>query len=291
MLKEITAKSMLHHHERTFATNWDANIYRGCRHNCRYCFAQYSHKYLGGNDFFEDIYVKSNAPQILDKELSRAKWKKFPVNVCGVSDCYQPAEVEYKLMPAVIESFIRNRNPLVISTKSTLPVRDIHLIEELNKVAQVSMMTSVSTLDERKRILIEPEAAPTLERLKMLREFRKIGCQTSVLFMPVIPLISDDQENLDSIFRITKEYDLGSIEVWPLHLHGRTRGVFFAFLKKHFPELLNKYRELYTSGNVSDTYRIDLQQRVCDLREKYQLFGRYRQTPPSETDPVQLTLF
>ena len=208
MLQENIAKTILHYHEQQFATNWDANIYRGCGHNCRYCFAQYSHKYLENKDFFNDIIVKSNAPELLYRELAKPKWDKSPVNVCGISDCYQPEEEDYKIMPKVIKSFIARRNPLVIGTKSTLILRDIELIKELNNIAEVSVIISVSTLDEDKRKLIEPNTAPTIERLKMLKQFEEIGCKTSVLFMPIIPFISDDQENLDGIFRITKEYSL-----------------------------------------------------------------------------------
>ena len=192
--KELNAKSMLHYHERTFSTNWDANIYRGCEHNCRYCFAQYSHRYLEAKEFFKDIFVKSNAPEILTKELGKKKWGKFPVNVCGISDCYQPAEKKYKIMPRIIKAFIINKNPLVVVTKSTLLLRDIELIKELNTVTEVSIIISVSTLDEKKRTLIEPNTAPTLARLKMLKKFREIGCKTAVLFMPIIPYISDDEK-------------------------------------------------------------------------------------------------
>ena len=170
-IKELRAKSILHYHEQTFSTNWDANIYRGCEHNCRYCFAQYSHRYMAKKQFFDDIYVKSNAPELLKKELGKKTWKKLPVNVCGISDCYQPAEAHYKIMPKVIKSFIRHKNPLVIVTKSTLILRDINILKELNQVAEVSIIGSVSTLDEEKRKLIEPNAAPTIERLKMLEKY------------------------------------------------------------------------------------------------------------------------
>ena len=74
MGKEIIAKTVLHYHKQTFATNWDANIYRGCSHNCKYCFAQYSHKYLINKNFFEDIFVKINAHDILSKELIKKNW-------------------------------------------------------------------------------------------------------------------------------------------------------------------------------------------------------------------------
>ena len=291
MFKETTAKTILHYHERQFATNWDANIYRGCEHNCRYCFAQYSHKYLENKDFFNNIIVKSNSPELLYRELGKAKWDKSPVNVCGISDCYQPAEKEYKIMPKVIKSFITRRNPLVIGTKSTLILRDIELIEQLNEVAEVSVIISVSTLDEDKRKLIEPNTAPTLERLEMLKAFNEIGCKTSVLFMPIIPYISDDKENLDEIFRITKEYNLGSINAWPLHLHGNTKKVFYGFLQEHFAHLLPEYKKLYIKGNISKEYSIKLQQTIAELRKKYQLHSSYKPTESARNEDRQMSLF
>ena len=148
MIKEISAKSALHYHEQTFATNWDVNVYRGCGHGCVYCFARYSHRYLGDADFFHDIYVKTNIAENLDREFSRRNWTREPVNVGGVTDAYQPAEEKYCLMPDVIRVFIKHRNPLVIVTKSVLPLRDIALIGELAKLAEVAVLVSVSTLDE-----------------------------------------------------------------------------------------------------------------------------------------------
>jgi len=291
MLKETVAKTILHYHEQQFATNWDANIYRGCGHNCRYCFAQYSHKYLENKDFFNDIFVKSNAPELLFKELAKPKWDKSPVNVCGISDCYQPEEANYKIMPRVIKSFIARRNPLVIGTKSTLILRDIELIKKLNNITEVSVIISVSTLNEEKRKLIEPDAAPTIERLKMLKRFEEIGCKTTVLFMPIIPFISDDQENLDEIFKITKEYNLGSIIAWPLHLRGNTKKVFYSFLNEHFPHLLVEYQKLYQKGNVSKEYSFELQNRVMELRKKYQIFSSYKPTKPKKNIEIQMSLF
>ncbi|OQY03004.1 MAG: hypothetical protein B6I20_05920 [Bacteroidetes bacterium 4572_117] len=291
MFKEITAKSILHYHERQFATNWDANIYCGCGHNCRYCFAQYSHKYLETTDFFNNIFVKSNAPGLLYREFDKKKWDKSPVNVCGISDCYQPVETEYEIMPKVIKSFIAKRNPLVIGTKSTLILRDIDLIKKLNNIAEVSILISVSTLNEAKRKLIEPDAAPTIERLKMLKKFSDIGCKTSVLFMPIIPFISDNQENLDKIFQITKEFNLGSINAWPLHLHGNTKKVFYEFLSTHFARLLPEYIKLYKKGSVSKEYSINLQKRVSALRDKYQLHSTYKPTKPRINKEIQLSLF
>ena len=194
-------------------------------------------------------------------------------------------------MPRVIKSFITARNPLVITTKSTLILRDIELIEELSKHVEVSVVISVSTLDEKKRELLEPNAAPTVKRLEMLKVFKNIGCKTTVLFMPIIPYISDDDENLDGIFGITKEYCLEPINAWPLHLRGGTKSVFYSFLDTHFPELLPRYKRLYHGGSASNQFKIELHKKIDLLRNKYGLYARYKPTPPKNNDWSQLTLF
>ncbi|NTW45295.1 MAG: radical SAM protein, partial [Anaerolineaceae bacterium] len=98
---EIFVKSVLHYHENEMPCNWDVNVYRGCGHGCRYCFAQYSHDYLGAGNFFGEIYAKVNVAERLDRELSRRTWRHARINLSGVTDAYQPAEAEKRLMPDV----------------------------------------------------------------------------------------------------------------------------------------------------------------------------------------------
>ena len=301
MIKEIEAKSALHFHEQTFASNWDINIFRGCAHKCRYCFAQYSHKYIDGGNFFDDIYVKTNIPEIVNREFAKKSWRKSAVTVCGVSDCYQPVEKDYKIMPKVLDVFRKNKNPIIISTKSNLALRDIKQIEELKKVTDVYITTSISTMDEDLRKLIEPGATTTsLERLEMLGEFskrtprryKKIGCKTTLLFIPIIPYITDDFENLDKTIRIAKSFDVDNMHTWPLHLRGQTKPVFLSFIQKYFPELYIKYVKLYKKGNVSQEYLHQLQKTLYNIRIKYDMFNRFEEiTEPEKDEDSQLTLF
>lgn len=290
MATEILAKTALHYHERTFATNWDLNIYRGCGHRCRYCFAQYSHKYLSSKDFFGEIFVKTNIAEVLNKEFLKKSWKFEPVTVCGISDCYQPIEARYKLMPKVLEVFIRHKNPIVITTKSTLILRDIELIKQLNEVASVNIATSVSSFDDDIRKKIEPNAPPTIERLKMLKEFKKMGCKTTVLFMPIIPYLTDDPYNLDKILKTTSEFGIDNIITGSLHLRGNTKNVFFSFIKDNYPDLLKKYSELYKGSNASKEYRSNLHKDTRNLRKKYCLFNTFSPRKVIEKD-VQQSLF
>ncbi|OJT81281.1 radical SAM protein, partial [Clostridioides difficile] len=86
---------------------WDLNIYRGCEHGCKYCYAIYSHKYINSNNYFEEIYVKTNIVEKLERQLKSSKWKKEVINIGGVTDSYQPIEADYKIMPEILNLLIK----------------------------------------------------------------------------------------------------------------------------------------------------------------------------------------
>jgi DNA repair photolyase len=269
MIREIQAKSALHFHDNTFATNWDVNIYRGCGHGCTYCFARYSHRYLEDADFFRDIYVKTNIAGQLDREMSKRGWTHEPVNVGGVTDAYQPAEEQYCLMPDVIRTFIRHRNPLTIVTKSVLPLRDLELIRELAAVAPVSVIISVSILDESIRKKTEPDSAPTAQRLAMLPAFRDIGCRTGVLVMPIIPFLTDSPENLRGIFERARSARVNFVETGTLHLRGSTREPFMKMLRTEFPAVYPDISRLYTGANADESYKSTLRPLIRSLQAEF----------------------
>ena len=110
------------------------NAYRGCEHGCVYCYARPTHEYLGfssGLDFESKIMVKEDAPELLRKELSSAKWKPQVLAMSGVTDCYQPAEKKRQLTRRCLEVLLEFRNPVVIVTKNYLVTRDIDIFREL----------------------------------------------------------------------------------------------------------------------------------------------------------------
>ncbi len=279
MIKEIIAKSILHYHEQEIPTNWDANIYRGCTHGCKYCFAQYSHRYLDDENFFGDIYVKTNAGRLLAKELAKKSWRGETINICGVTDCYQPLEAKYKLMPQVLQACIDAQNPVLIATKSALPLRDMDLILELNRVAGVSISASITTLNEDKRKLLEPGAASAAERLDMLRQFAAAGCRTHVLLMPIIPYITDDKAELEALFAATQNAGINGIVCGTLNLRGNTKKGFFNFLAKEYPQLLPKYQALYTGSYAGRAYTQGLYAFLDELRAKYKFKHYTRKLP------------
>lgn len=288
---EIKTKSALLYHKQTYATNYDVNIYRGCSHACQYCFAQYSHKYLNNDNFFGKIFIKTNISERLNYELTKKKHFKQTLNICGVSDCYQHAEKEYKLTRKVLQLLKQRRHPLILSTKSDLILRDFDLIAQLSKMTRVGIAISITTLDENKSKALEPGASSPLKRLEVIKEFTKINCKTTILLMPIIPYITDDSENLESVFSFVAENKIDFINAWPLHLRGNTKNHFYQFLQKQFPDQHNQYINLYKNkSNPSGEYVKKIKETIANLREKYHLENSFARLP-SHKSPKQLLLF
>ena len=289
-IKEVTSKSAIHYHEHAFATNRDINPYRGCGHGCIYCFAQYSHKYLDSDQFFDEISVKTNVADAVRADFSKRSRNCDPINLSGVTDPYQPLEERYKLMPKIIETFIRYKNPMIITTKSTLLLRDLDLLEELNKVAYVDVRVSVSAIDEEIRRKIEPKAAPTAERLQMLSEIAEKGISRGVLLMPIIPYLTDNIENLDALFDMSRKNGAESIIPAMLHLRGETKRVFYSYIKEMFPGLISKISVLYKGAYVDKSYSEKFNQKITCLRKKYNFYNKIHVRRCKNEKPVQLNL-
>ncbi len=308
MAVEIRASSALHRLKRKIPYSWDLNIYRGCGHGCRYCYALYSHQYIGsrrsfeptgkdsqnpgpveakgalkvqaaddkaGGGFFTDIHVKTNIVELLEKELSAGSWKREVINIGGVTDSYQPAEAHYRLMPEVLKLLIKYKTPAIISTKSDLILRDYDLIERLSRITYINVASTITTMDEELRLIIEPSSAPSEARFAMLREFRKTNASIGLHVMPILPLLTDGEENFDRLFSAAAACNVHYVLPGVLYLRGKTRPYYLNFLETHFPLLKAHYGDLYKKGGADKAYKSELYRLVNRLRDKYKLTGSY----------------
>lgn len=273
MIKEVLCKTALHYHNKTFATNYDLNIYRGCEHRCKYCFAQYSSLKFLESDFFDDFFVKTNIAQVLDKELSKNSWNKALIHISAISDCYQPLEKDYKLMREVLKILIKHKQPVFILTKSDLILRDLDLFDELCEVAYVNIALSIATTNEELRKKLEPNASSIFSRFNVLKEFSKLNCKRSILMMPVIPYLTDSLDNLENIYRKAKEFNVDYISVDCLNMRGNVKKYFYDFLKENFPTTYERIQHLYESSYVSKNYLIKLRKFIYYLKNKYKIYG------------------
>jgi len=290
MIREVKAKTAVSYHESDFPNNWDLNPYRGCGNNCVYCFAQYSHNYLNSDDFFGDIFVKTNIAERLHARFKTKSWKRDQVKIGGVTDSYQPLENKYKLMPGILDVFKKHRNPVLIATKSDLILRDIEIISEIAKITDVDIVTSITTMDETIRKIVEPNSSPSIKRLEMLREFNGLVRSTTLLLMPVMPFINDSYNNIEKIFKGCKESSVDNILVGTLHLRGGLKRKFFDFISNNFPQYYNEYEKLYKTAYAKPEYRYHMKTIETSLRKKYNLFSKYIPVTKPK-NPEQLSLF
>lgn len=275
MYKEMLCEQALNKLKRQIPYGWDLNIYRGCEHGCKYCYAIYTHQYMKSDDFFSDVFVKTNIVEQLEKQLSCQEWKREVVNIGGVTDSYQPAEATYRLMPDILKLLIKYKTPAIISTKSDLILRDYDLIDELSRITYVNVAATVTTTDEALRERLEPKGASADKRFDMLREFRNTNASTGLHMMPIIPFLTDNYENIDSLFSKARESNVHYVLPGTLYLRGQTKKVFWDFIKAEFAERYESIAAVYKTGGADKEYKNQLYITVNQLREKYSLSSSY----------------
>lgn len=292
MIEEIIAKKALNKLNSKFLPyNWDLNIYRGCGHKCQYCYALYSHKYLAKEtNFFDTIYVKTNIVEVLEKKLSSKRWKHEVINFGGVTDSYQPIEEKYQLMRGILKVMIKYKNPITISTKSDLILRDIDLLTELAKVAMVNVAVTVTTMDEEIRKKIEPGAKPSIQRFEVLKQLAGKNIGLGLHFMPILPMITDSEENIENVFKEASKVPIDYIICGFLNLRSETRYNFLDFIKRDFPNLFEDYLKLYQSPFIDKDYSKNVYPIIYKLKNKYHLNSDYKKFVPKEIIPKQLDL-
>lgn len=279
-----------------FPYHWDLNVYRGCTHDCKYCFARYSHAYLEEKDFAGRVFVKTNIVEMLEKQLRSPRWDKTVVNLGGVTDSYQPCEEREKKMPEILRLMIKYKNPVILSTKSDLVLRDFDLLDELSRLAFVNVASTVTVMDEGIRRKLEPGAVSSGRRMEMLRAFRGTKVHTSVHMMPVIPFLTDGEGNIEAVFSAAKQAGVEWVLTALLNLRGQTREVFLDFMEREYPAEYRKLLPLYLRGGLKE-YRAPVWEKIARARRRYGLYADYQRAIDMDmeqrrrAEPVQLSLF
>jgi len=272
MYKKITCKTALNKLNSSYLPyNWDLNVYRGCSHRCQYCYALYSHSYLNAGDFFGDIFIKENIVEALERQLQKKSWKREVINLGGVCDSYQHIEKKEELIPDILKLLIKYKTPVSLSTKSKLLLRDKELFEKLAEVAGASVGISVTTLNDDLRKKLEPGASSTEERFEIMNAFKGTKVRTGVLMMPILPYLTDSEENLRELFKASKENGADFVITGLLNLRSQTRGHFLNFIRNEFPELYQSYMDRYSRRIKNKEYRDTLYARISKLRKEYPL--------------------
>ena len=223
------------------------NIYRGCSHGCIYCDSrsrcyQFTHP-------FEDIEVKQNAPELLEKALS-SKRKKCMISTGAMSDPYMHCEEKLGLTRKCLEIILRHGFGATVQTKSDMVLRDIDLLEKINRETRFVLQMTLTTYDEELCRIIEPNVCSTRRRIEVLEEMQKRGIPTIVWLSPILPFINDTEENIRAIMDECVRVGVKGVICFGMGLTLREgdREYYYAALDRHFPGLKKKYTERY--GNA-----------------------------------------
>ena len=220
------------------------NIYRGCSHGCIYCDSR--SKCYHFTHAFEDIEVKQNAPELLEKVL-RSKRKKCMIGTGAMSDPYMHIEGELRLTRKCLEIIKQYGFGVAIQTKSDRILRDIELLDEINKSAKCVVQMTLTTYDDELCKIIEPNVCNTKRRIEVLEEMQKRGIPTVVWLTPVLPFINDTKENITSILNECVRVGVkGVIDFgMGLTLRDGDREYYYAALDQHFPGMKERYIKTY----------------------------------------------
>jgi DNA repair photolyase len=235
---------------------YSVNPYRGCSHGCSYCYARPGHEYLGlsaGLDFETKVLVKFRAAELFREFLAKPSWRPETIVFSGVTDCYQPAERQFRITRACVEVAAECRQPIGIITKNALVVRDLDLLSQLAEHNAVRVSLSITSLDPKLARVMEPRTSSPEARLRALRELTQAGISTSVSVAPIVPGLNDSE--IPAILTAAREAGAKSAGYVMLKLATTVRPVFLDWLERSYPDKSARVQSLIRSvrgGKLND---------------------------------------
>lgn len=254
------------HIDSYFVSKYAFSPYMACQHGCKYCDGR-AERYFVEGDFEKDIVVRLNTAEQLEKDLARERdWGVILVG-SGISDAYQPCELEEGIMRKTLQVLIKYKYPLFIITKSAHILRDIDLLTELNKVAGVTVSSSLTFPDDKHRKIIEPGASSIDERVHSLKVLHDRGISIGITAMPILPQLVDNKVDLQRLFDLYSSLNVSFVLPGGLTLRpGKNKMLFMEILEAKYPQYLNIYEKMYrrdfTSGSPLHEYSNPFYQRV-----------------------------
>ena len=225
------------------------NLYRGCSHGCIYCDSRSDCYQM--NHLFEDIEVKGNAIELLEKAL-KSKRKKCMIGTGSMTDPYIPLEAKLGNVRKALELIERYGFGFTVITKSDLILRDLDLLKRINEKTKCVVQMTLTTFDENLCSRIEPNVCTTKRRAEVLNILRDNGIPTIVWLSPILPFINDNKDNLDGILNYCIEAKVYGIICFcmGLTLRNGNREYFYSKIDKIFPNMSDKYKKIYGNNYV-----------------------------------------
>ncbi len=258
MYLEEQAKSLVNKVDSPDVGMWySMNPYQGCEHGCIYCYARNSFEYYGysaGLDFERKIIVKKNAPELLRKFLMNPKWQCVPIGLSGNTDCYQPAEQKFRLTQQILQVCNEFNQPVGMITKNAGMLRDKELLASMAERNLVSILVSITSLDEDLRRVMEPRTTTAKQRFRLIEEMAKAGVRMGVMLGPMIPGLNEHM--MHDIIKTAANAGATFSAYTFIRLNGAIKLLFHDWLYKNFPDRADKVWHLIENshgGKVNDS--------------------------------------
>ncbi|MBL7051848.1 MAG: radical SAM protein [Nanoarchaeota archaeon] len=256
-IKEVEVKSIITPSKLPDA-DFVINPYIGCLHACIYCYADFMKRFTGHGDekWGDFVDVKINAVSVLGN-LNKIKDKTILFG--SVTDPYHPIESKYKITRNILKALVNEKTKIEILTKNGLVARDIDILQKFD---DITIGFSLAILQDSLSKKLEPFASSPQIRIKALKECKEAGLKTFVFLSPIFPYISEIEEIIEE----TKDYvDYYMFE--NLNVRANNRVKVYNFIKENFPDLLEKYKEIYDQGNLE--YWDELKEKIQKLCKKH----------------------
>src|SRR5438067_2306232 len=274
--------------------SWSLNPYTGCEHRCAFCYVRAFELRAdrpSDDRYGRSIRVKINVAGVLRSELGRRSWKRETVVIGAATDPYQPAEGRFRLTRQCLEALRDFANPAAMITRGPMIVRDIDVLSDLARRADLHVTFSVPTIDDDIWRKTEPGTAHPRQRLKAIEKLVAAGIDVGVGMAPLLPGLSDRPELLEDVVKAARA--AGATGLWAnmLHLKDGTREHFMSVLARHWPDLVPRYARAYRARSyLPQSFGENALREVARLRSFHGVSDRRRVILKPPPEPEQLSL-
>lgn len=274
---------------------WTVNPYRGCAMGCRYCYATYTHEFMGiatPEEFHSTVYVKQGHEARTAADLARLVRRRELIAVGAATDPYQPGEAEARVTRRFLEMVAQHRGArLGITTKGALVLRDLDLLRRISERSSLSVHVSLNSPRADLLRRIEPWAPPPEVRIEVMRRLAEAGIEVWLGLAPVLPAITDAESDLDELLRRVAAAGVRRLFSQVLFLRSPTREKYLRWIEAEFPRHLEAYRNAYRDRvYLGGRYRERVRGIIARLRGKHGFQdGRdYDERTPRSAEQLQL---
>lgn len=272
--RELESRSLLNRcNAPRMPFTWTVNPYRGCAMGCRYCYAAYTHEFMGieGADFHSLIYVKVGAEAETERRLASVVRSGEMIAIGAATDPYQPAEADAKVTRRFLEMVARHRNARVgLITKGALILRDVELLQKINQRSRLSVQVSLISTDAELIRKLDPWAPPPAVRIDVMRRLVEVGIDVGLGLAPVLPGLTDGEAGLDRLLERVRAAGVTHLFANVLFLRSPTREKFLAWLAAEFPRYLEAYQKAYaTRVYLEGPYKKAIHETLRRLKRKH----------------------